>query len=112
MTDQLFAFKLFVRVARSGSFSKAGRELGLSQPSVSRTIAGLEAEIGGPLLIRNTRAVVLTEAGADYLARVEPLLQGFEEAQQIARGTTELHGVLRIGSGVGISRPRHWRPSP
>ena len=50
MSDRLHALRLFVRVARAGSFSVAGRALQLSQPSVSRIIAGLEAEVGAALL--------------------------------------------------------------
>jgi DNA-binding transcriptional LysR family regulator len=97
MTDRLAALKLFSRVARMGSFSRAGRELGLSQPSVSRIIAGLEQEIGASLLTRTTRALTLTEAGADYLERIEPILLELEEADYAARGTGELRGMLRIG---------------
>jgi len=96
MSDRLFALRLFVRVARTGSFSRAGRESGLSQPSASRIIAELEREVGARLLVRTTRAVTLTEAGSDYLMRVEPLLTGLEEADHAARGTGELRGVLRI----------------
>lgn len=96
MTDRLAILKLFVRVARTSSISKAGREFGLSQPSASRAIAALEKEIGAALLTRSTRAVVLTEAGTDYLARIEPLLAALEEAGQAARGDDELRGVLRV----------------
>jgi molybdate transport repressor ModE-like protein len=96
MTDSLAILKLFVRVARTGSISKAGRELGLSQPSASRAIAALEKDIGAALLTRSTRAVVLTEAGTDYLARIEPLLVALDEASQSARGGDELRGVLRV----------------
>jgi DNA-binding transcriptional LysR family regulator len=71
MSDRLSALRLFVRVARTRSFSAAGRELGLSQPSASRLVATLEREVGASLLTRTTRAVTLTEAGAEYLARVE-----------------------------------------
>src|SRR3546814_15041790 len=74
MTDKLGALYVLGRVARTGSFGAAGREMGLSQPSVSRIIAGLEREVGVALLSRSTRAVTLTEAGVQYLARVEPLL--------------------------------------
>jgi DNA-binding transcriptional LysR family regulator len=97
MHDHLFALKLFVRVAHTGSFSAAGRELGLPQPSVSRTISSLEQEVGAQLLTRTTRAVALTEAGIDFLARVEGILASLEEAEQAARGTGELRGVLRLG---------------
>lgn len=97
MNDSLDALRLFVRVARTASFSRAGRELGLSQPSVSRIIAALERKVGVPLLTRTTRALTLTEAGADYLARIEPILAALEEADHAARGTGELRGILRVG---------------
>ena len=97
MVDRLAALKLFSRVARTGSFSRAGRERGLSQPSVSRIIASLEHEVGAALLVRTTRALSLTEAGADYLQRIEPILLELEEADHAARGTGELRGSLRIG---------------
>src|SRR5271154_157121 len=104
MTDRLLALRAFVRAAHGGSFSRAARELGLSQPSVSRILAGLEKEVGAALLLRTTRRVALTDAGADYLARIEPLLAGLEEAEHAARGTGELRGVLRIAlsSSFGV----------
>ncbi len=98
MNDRFSTLRLFARVARTGSFSAAGRELGLSQPSVSRIIAGLEQEVGAALLTRSTRAVTLTEAGNDYLARIEPILTALEEADHAVRGTGELRGLLRIST--------------
>jgi len=92
-----------MRVARTGSFSRAGREFGLSQPSTSRIIAELEREIGASLFTRTTRAVILTETGADYLARIEPLLAGLEDADQAARGTGELRGTLRVGISTSFA---------
>jgi DNA-binding transcriptional LysR family regulator len=96
MNDKLLALRLFVRVARSGSFSAAGRELDLSQPSVSRIIAALETDVGAALVIRTTRAVTLTDAGEDYLIRVEAILATLEEADHVARGSLELRGSLRV----------------
>src|SRR5215468_8768675 len=84
MNDRLSALKLFARAARVGNFSRAGRELGLSQPSASRLIAALEEEIGATLFIRTTRAVTLTEAGATYLMRVEAILAALDEADHDA----------------------------
>src|ERR1700754_5104070 len=98
MNDRLTALKLFARAARVGSFSGAGRELGLSQPSASRLIAALEAEVGAALFSRTTRAVTLTDAGATYLTRVEGILAALDEADHEARGTGELRGVLRVGT--------------
>jgi DNA-binding transcriptional LysR family regulator len=97
MNDRLLALKLFVRVARTGSFSRAGKDLKLSQPSASRLIASLEREVGAALFARSTRAVVLTDVGIDYLARVEPALAILEEATQAIHGKGILRGVLRIG---------------
>jgi DNA-binding transcriptional LysR family regulator len=103
MTDRLFALRLFARVARKGSFSAAGRELGLSQPTVSKMIAGLEREIGAALLVRTTRAVTLTEVGANYLARIEQATAELEEADHEARGGGELRGVLRVAVTSSIA---------
>jgi DNA-binding transcriptional LysR family regulator len=104
MNDRLFALRLFIRVARARSFSAAARELGLSQPSASRILAVLEHDIGVALLTRTTRAVTLTEAGVNYLARIEPILAALEEADHAARGTGELRGTLRVGlsSSFGV----------
>ncbi len=96
MTDRLQALRAFVRTAHGGSFSRTARELGLSQPSVSRILAQLEREVGAALLMRTTHRVSLTDAGADYLARIEPLLAALEEADHAARGTGELRGNLRV----------------
>jgi DNA-binding transcriptional LysR family regulator len=97
MKDRLSALRLFVRVARLGSFSAGGRDLAVPQPTVSRVISQLESELGAALFTRTTRAVSLTDAGADFLARVEPLLTELDEAQYTVRGTAELRGRLRVG---------------
>jgi DNA-binding transcriptional LysR family regulator len=96
MNDKLLALRLFVRVARTGSFSAAARELDLSQPSVSRIIAALEKDVDGALIARTTRAVTLTDVGNDYLTRVEAILATLEEADHEARGSRELRGSLRV----------------
>jgi DNA-binding transcriptional LysR family regulator len=92
----IFALKLYTRVARLGSFSAAARECGLSQSQASRIIADLEGDLGTRLLSRTTRAVVPTEAGAEFLARVEPILTALDEAEQSVREGGELRGLLRM----------------
>ena len=62
MSDGLLALKLFVRLARTASFSSAAKELKLSQPTASRMVTVLEEELGVTLFSRTTRAVTLTEA--------------------------------------------------
>lgn len=103
MNDHLSALRLFVRVARKGSFSAGGRELNTPQPTVSRVISALEREVGAALFTRTTRAVTLTDAGADFLVRLEPILAALEEAEHAVRGTGELRGVLRLGLGSTLA---------
>jgi len=97
MSDRFEALKLFVRTARTGSFTRAGRELGMSQPVASRTIAALEQDLGAALFTRTTRAVVLTDAGQGFLAHVEPILADLDEAYHAVSGAITLRGVLRLG---------------
>jgi DNA-binding transcriptional LysR family regulator len=92
----VFALCLFSRVARLGSFSAAARECGLSQSQASRIIADLEADLGAQLLSRTTRAVVPTEPGSEFLARIEPILGALDEAEHSVREGGELHGLVRV----------------
>ncbi|WP_341964120.1 LysR family transcriptional regulator [Pseudomonas sp. RC10] len=96
MTDQFAALRVFVRLAQTGSFSRTARELKLSQPTTSRMISDLEAHLGVTLFNRTTRAVALTQAGADYLADIQPILDALTEADYRIRGSGELRGELRV----------------
>ena len=98
MIKDNFALRLYTRVARLGSFSAAARECGLSQSQASRIVADLEAELGARLLSRTTRAVVPTEAGAEFLARIEPILSALDDAEQSVREGGELRGLLRLST--------------
>jgi DNA-binding transcriptional LysR family regulator len=96
MSDRLQELAVFVRAAESGSFSKAARELGLSQPSVSRIIGELETRLGVKLLLRTTRSITVTDAGALFLTRAREVLADIEDAEDAARGVDSLRGTLRI----------------
>ena len=96
MIKDNFTLRLYARVARLGSFSAAARECGLSQSQASRLVADLEAELGVRLLSRTTRAVVPTEAGGEFLARIEPILAALDEAEHSDREGGELRGLLRM----------------
>jgi len=100
MSDRWQEMTVFVRVAESGSLSRAARELKLSQPSVSRIVGVLEARLGTTLLLRTTRSISLTEAGALYVERARYLLAEMEEAEQATRGVDSLHGVIRLAMPV------------
>lgn len=105
LSDQLQALRLFVQIARTGSFSKGAREMCLSQPTASRIIALLEEQLGGSLFARSTRGLTLTDAGSAYLARVQPILTSLEEADNAVRGSDDLRGTLRVAvSSIIASR--------
>jgi len=61
--DRIDVMRMFIRVADSGNFSKTARATGVSQPTVSKLIAGLEARLGVQLLRRTSRGLSLTDAG-------------------------------------------------
>ncbi len=100
MSDRLQELAVFVRVAESGSFSRAGRDLGLSQPSVSRIINDLEARLGTILLLRSTRRITLTDAGALFSSRAKEVLADLDDAEDAARGVDSLRGTIRIAMPV------------
>ena len=100
MADRLQELEVFVRVAERGNLSQVAREIGLSQPSVSRILNDLEARIGARLLVRTSRKVGLTEAGHVYLEQIRPLLSELGAAADTAAGNEELRGLLRVELSV------------
>ena len=96
MNDRLQQLALFVRTVETGSFSRAAREFGLTQPSASRAVAALEERLGVKLIARTTRELSATEAGEALLARARDALAAVEDAENAARGADRLSGVLRV----------------
>ncbi|MGP1018076.1 MULTISPECIES: LysR family transcriptional regulator [unclassified Serratia (in: enterobacteria)] len=94
MNYSLKQLRVFVAVARHGSFSRAGEAIGLTQSAVSHSVKELEAEVGVRLLDRTTREVVLTDAGLRLANRVERLLDELQAALLDARS----FGVQRSGT--------------
>jgi DNA-binding transcriptional LysR family regulator len=84
--DRWQAMRIFARVAETGSFAAAGRQLGLSPPAVTRAVAALEEAIGTRLLTRTTRVVRLTEAGGRYVEDCRRILADIAEAEAAAAG--------------------------
>jgi DNA-binding transcriptional LysR family regulator len=79
----------FERVARLGSFTRAADDLNLTQPSISARIAGLEAEVGGPLFERGRRRLRLTPLGEIFLPYAERTLATLADGLQAAQSHTE-----------------------
>jgi DNA-binding transcriptional LysR family regulator len=84
--DRLEAMSILVASAEAGSFSAAGRQLGMPLPTVSRKVADLEAHLNTQLLVRTTRRLALTEAGVAYVAACKRILEQVDEAESQASG--------------------------
>lgn len=103
--DRITALQLFVRAVETGSFSKAARDVQLTQPTVTKHVAALEKKLGARLLNRNTRGLSLTEIGAAYYEKCKAILEQFEEADNLVNlRHAEVSGRLRIGTSVALGR--------
>ena len=81
MTDRRLL--IFTTLARTLSFSETARQLGITQPAVSKVIAALESELGGALFVRYGRSVSLTDKGHKLKALAEKILEGYSEIDLI-----------------------------
>jgi DNA-binding transcriptional LysR family regulator len=72
---------IFVRVVQSGSFTAAARALQMPKTTVSRRVMALEAQLGTQLLLRTTRRLALTDAGAAYFEHSQLLARHLDDAQ-------------------------------
>jgi DNA-binding transcriptional LysR family regulator len=96
MSDRLRELTAFVRACETGSFSRVARELGVSQPSISRMVASLEARLAVKLLLRTTRRITPTDSGRVFLERARQILGDLDDAENAARGVDSLRGTLRV----------------
>lgn len=95
--DQLSGIVAFLKVAETRSFTRAAAELGVTPPSLSEAVKGLEERLGIRLLNRTTRSVGLTEAGAAYLERVRPAAEDIQAAGiALAETKDRPAGTLRL----------------
>jgi DNA-binding transcriptional LysR family regulator len=99
--DRILEMATFVAVADGHSFSAAAKKLGLSPPTVTRTVSALEHRLGARLLTRTTRSVRLTEAGQRFLEDARRILVEISEAEQVAAGASTIaSGALRMTAPV------------
>ena len=102
--DRLNAMHVFVRVAELSSFSAVAQQLGVARSVVTRLIAALEEHLGVKLMVRSTRRLTLTSAGAAYLEKCRVILNlveaaeiGVAEQRQHPRGTIRVSLPLSFG---------------
>jgi DNA-binding transcriptional LysR family regulator len=101
----------FVAIVDEGSFTRAARRVGITQPSLSQHIKALERELDGAVLDRLPRGVSLTPAGRSLLPEARTAVRALERGRQGARsalalelGELEIATVLSMAVGV---LPRH-----
>src|SRR3546814_6866416 len=90
--------EVFAATVAEGSFSAAGRCLGLTPSAVSRTIDRIEARLGVRLLLRSTRALALTAEGEAYLRSAKRILADLDDRSE--EHTSELQSLMRISYAV------------
>jgi LysR family cyn operon transcriptional activator len=105
MQINLELYRIFYMTAKTGSISKAAKELFTSQPAVSQSIKLLEQKLGGQLFFRTSRGVSLTAEGEIFFRYIE---QGYQLIQTAEHKFQEmLHlmtGQIRIGAGDTLSK--------
>jgi len=104
MNVTLRQLRVFLAIARTGNFSRAGNAIGLTQPAVSRSIGELEAQLGLRLLDRTTREVVLTDAGQTLMARIGRVVEELDQALTDVTGLVQSRaGKVRVASSPTLS---------
>ena len=98
----LEVLQVFVEVMRQGSFASVARERNVDPSSISRSIAGLEKELGIRLFHRTTRKLSPTEAGILYGDRIAPLLEEMQQAVELITESERPKGTLRITASVSF----------
>lgn len=95
--DRLELMQTFLRIVEAGSLTAAARQLGTTQPTVSRRLKMLEQYLGLELLKRTTHTLTLTTDGERCYERVKDLLQTWGAVESDLRGARdEPHGILRV----------------
>ena len=103
--DSVAGMRIFARVVEAGSFSAAGRQLGVAPSSVSRQINDLEYDLGARLFQRTTRKLSLTEAGRLYDQRVRRILLDIDEAKlAVSQIGGAPSGILRLALPASLAR--------
>ncbi|HET6150946.1 MAG TPA: LysR family transcriptional regulator [Polyangia bacterium] len=103
--DRIDLMKLYTRIYETRSFSRAARDFGTTQPTVSKRLQALETLLGTRLVERNTRGVRPSEAGALYYQQCKRWLAEMEEVQeQLLAVRKGARGRLRLSVPVNIGQ--------
>jgi DNA-binding transcriptional LysR family regulator len=105
MSTRLDLYKIFCEVAKSQSFSKAAKELYMTQPAVSQAVMNLERELGIRLFTRTSKGVTLTNEGQLLFEHVNSAINLIHIGENKLLESRDLKvGEMKIGIGDTISR--------
>ena len=105
MAVSLTHLRAFWAVANAGSFTRASKQLGVAQATISQHISKLEDEIGAQVLLRHGGTVEITDAGRFLRRRVERILSEYDEAMDgIGQFTEGTRGMLKLGILSSVAR--------
>lgn len=96
---ELRVLSYFLTIAREENITKAAALLHVTQPTLSRQMMQLEAELGVKLFTRNSHNITLTEQGLLLKRRAQELVSFAEKTKQELKQEAELSGEIAIGSG-------------
>jgi LysR family hydrogen peroxide-inducible transcriptional activator len=94
---EISQLRYFLEVAERLNFTRAGDELGVSQPALSRSIARLETELGQPLFDRQGRQLAFTDAGKMFQARAEQIVALVDDSLAALTDNGQT-GRVRVGA--------------
>ncbi|MGE8131838.1 LysR family transcriptional regulator [Methylobacterium sp. NPDC080182] len=104
-------YRAYVAIIEAGSLTGAARQLDCSLQTISRSLIGLEAELGSELIHRTTRRLQPTSVGMAFYERIRTALREIDEASsEVMRGTSEITGLFRVGASVQFA-PRYVVPT-
>ena len=88
----------FYALCQSGSYTQAAKQLYITQPALSKSIAALESELNLRLVERSTRTVALTAAGEEFARACEEMLEVYRKGVNNARTAAgDISGLVRFG---------------
>ncbi|MGO3108584.1 MAG: LysR substrate-binding domain-containing protein [Sphingobacterium sp.] len=104
MINADFKIMVFISAARHQNFTRAAKELNISQPAVTKNIQELESQAGGNLFERNGNSISLTKAGKlllEYALKITAAYEAFNCELGLMKGV--LTGELRLGASTTLS---------
>jgi molybdate transport repressor ModE-like protein len=100
-------FRLFFTVTRTGSVNRAARELGMSQPTLSRRLKELERYVGAPLFFRISTGVKLTQEGEELRRSAEEMVRSFDLFNRnLSALVSDRSSAVKISATEGLTK--HW----